>query len=358
MAELWPPGCEAARCVVAAWKDVLVLGALVARRSAAPAPAVDGVAADWLAVAFSALVVLYALRPAVVARRRRDAQGRRSSRPTRLLPVAAYFLGRGLDLTSAELPRLWHGPRRRGRGRGFGLVDVYASRFSGGATTTPPAGSASSSAIRLRGSRACRRTSSTTPGTERASGGSPRPSSRRSPRRTCSSSALFVPRRRRAAARSRPAVRGASLDAHARGRPRARLGLLVLAGRAPARLAARRRGSRRWSSGFAVIKELHDIGPRTHFTPRARSAAREAPPARHTTPRRRQSEHLSEPARRDRDRLHHPWGYGLGNAGGRSATHVPLRAGESTYTELGVETGLLGALVFVAWSLAMLRRWS
>jgi O-antigen ligase len=33
---------------------------------------------------------------------------------------------------------------------------------------------------------------------------------------------------------------------------------------------------------------------------------------------------------------------------------VPLKAGESTYTELGVETGLLGALAFVAWSAALL----
>jgi hypothetical protein len=32
-----------------------------------------------------------------------------------------------------------------------------------------------------------------------------------------------------------------------------------------------------------------------------------------------------------------------------------VKAGESTYTELGVETGLLGALVFVAWSLVVLR---
>ena len=34
--------------------------------------------------------------------------------------------------------------------------------------------------------------------------------------------------------------------------------------------------------------------------------------------------------------------------------HAPPKAGESTYTELGVETGLLGALAFVAWSLAAL----
>ena len=54
--------------------------------------------------------------------------------------------------------------------------------------------------------------------------------------------------------------------------------------------------------------------------------------------------------------LHHPWGFGLGNSGVTAArTRVTVQAGESTYTELGVETGMLGMLVFVAWSLALLR---
>jgi O-antigen ligase len=51
----------------------------------------------------------------------------------------------------------------------------------------------------------------------------------------------------------------------------------------------------------------------------------------------------------------HPQGYGLGNAGATALRRgVPLKAGESTYTELGVETGLLGALAFVVWNLALL----
>lgn len=53
--------------------------------------------------------------------------------------------------------------------------------------------------------------------------------------------------------------------------------------------------------------------------------------------------------------VHHPQGFGLGNAGQTaSRTGTPPRAGESTYTELGVETGLLGGLLFVAWSVALL----
>ena len=42
--------------------------------------------------------------------------------------------------------------------------------------------------------------------------------------------------------------------------------------------------------------------------------------------------------------VHHPQGFGLGNSGVTAVrTHVTPKAGESTYTELGVELGLLGA---------------
>jgi hypothetical protein len=37
-------------------------------------------------------------------------------------------------------------------------------------------------------------------------------------------------------------------------------------------------------------------------------------------------------------------------------TGEEIKAGESTYTELGVELGLLGMLAFLAWNLALLRR--
>jgi O-Antigen ligase len=53
--------------------------------------------------------------------------------------------------------------------------------------------------------------------------------------------------------------------------------------------------------------------------------------------------------------LHHPQGFGLGNAGQTaSRTETPLKAGESNYTEIGVETGLLGALVWIAWNVGIL----
>ncbi len=52
--------------------------------------------------------------------------------------------------------------------------------------------------------------------------------------------------------------------------------------------------------------------------------------------------------------IHHPQGFGLGNAGqSASRTETPIKAGESNYTELGVETGLLGGLIWIAWSLGI-----
>jgi hypothetical protein len=53
--------------------------------------------------------------------------------------------------------------------------------------------------------------------------------------------------------------------------------------------------------------------------------------------------------------VRHPQGYGLGNAGVvAKRTGVEVRAGESTYTELGVDLGIAGAVAFVLWNLAVL----
>jgi hypothetical protein len=53
--------------------------------------------------------------------------------------------------------------------------------------------------------------------------------------------------------------------------------------------------------------------------------------------------------------IEHPQGYGLGNAGVvAKRTGVEIRAGESTYTELGVDAGVAGMLAFVLWNVALL----
>ena len=53
--------------------------------------------------------------------------------------------------------------------------------------------------------------------------------------------------------------------------------------------------------------------------------------------------------------LEHPQGHGLGNSGVvAKRTGVKILAGESTYTELGVDAGIAGVVAFVLWSLALL----
>jgi hypothetical protein len=51
----------------------------------------------------------------------------------------------------------------------------------------------------------------------------------------------------------------------------------------------------------------------------------------------------------------HPLGLGLGNVGQTaSRTDTPVKAGESNYTELGVELGVLGAVLWTLWGLTLL----
>jgi O-antigen ligase len=129
---------------------------------------------------------------------------------------------------------------------------------------------------------------------------------------------------------------------------------------------------RRWRLvGFAVaivvislafVKGYDHFAPRTHFTAtelrQQEQNAREHPSVSHDPTAANESstsEHLASLRDGATTVVHHPWGYGLGNAGVTAErTHVRLRAGESTYTELGVETGLVGALLFVAWSVVLL----
>jgi hypothetical protein len=115
--------------------------------------------------------------------------------------------------------------------------------------------------------------------------------------------------------------------------------------------------------GLVFVKGYDHFAPRTHFTAAElrtqEKNAKQHPSASHDPTAANESstsEHLSSLRDGARAVVTHPWGYGLGNSGVTAArTHVRVEAGESTYTELGVETGLLGGLVFIAWSVALLR---
>jgi hypothetical protein len=118
--------------------------------------------------------------------------------------------------------------------------------------------------------------------------------------------------------------------------------------------------------GLAFASVFHDIAPRTHWfasdLPYQEAQARAKGPLPRSSGL-KGTVSIGEPSLRSHWEsleagihtvTHHPQGYGLGNAGTTAQRFgVELEAGESNYTELGAETGLAGALLFIAWSLAL-----
>jgi hypothetical protein len=105
-----------------------------------------------------------------------------------------------------------------------------------------------------------------------------------------------------------------------------------------------------------------DVAPQGHWTKQdlihqrqisTRSAAATGNPVSTSEPSIR--EHLTSLRDGARTVAHHPQGYGLGNAGQTaSRTGTPIKAGESNYTEMGAEMGILGSALWTAWILALL----
>jgi hypothetical protein len=364
MSQLWRAGVRAgALTVVSAWKDVLLLGALalvVRARRGLPFKAAPQ---DWLALAFGALVVLYALLPQSWLGGGATHKGVLYAARHDLLPVGAYFLGRGLDLTGEERSRLCRTVLAVAVGVAvFGLLDVYLVPLSWwrssqgwfsdqlGLRYHGLSGLPENFVYNAGGGTVFRRLTSTF----------------LSPLATAYLlvvAMFFVPLRRRWGPPVSLLLFAALLWTHTRAALLALVvGLLVL--------AVVRRAARPLVLavavavvGLAFVKGYDHFGPRTHFTP-IELKAQEQNAHRHPTashdPTSASESSLSEhfASLRDGARTveHHAWGYGLGNSGVTAArTHVQVKAGESTYTELGVETGLVGALVFVAWSLSLVR---
>jgi O-antigen ligase len=368
MSQLWHAGLRGnALSVVAAWKDVLLVGALAAvawaRRGRLPAP----IKADWLALAYTAFVIVYGLVPQSWLAGAATHKGIVFAARHDLLPVAAYLLGRGLDLTAEERSRLCRTVLVTAAGVAlYGLADVYLVPLSwwrhngtvgwfrdqlGLGYSPGLSGLPENFVYNAGGGDVFRRLTSTF----------------LSPLATgyLLVVALFhVPLRRRYGPPVALLLFAALLWTHTRAALLALvLGLLVIA-------ALRRRTRPVVLAvlvavvGLVFVKEYTHFGPQTHFTPRElqiqEQHAKAVGPASNdatSADDASTSEHLASLRDGLRTVLHHPWGYGLGNAGvTASRTHVEVRAGESTYTELGVETGLLGGLLFAAWSLALLRR--
>jgi O-Antigen ligase len=380
MAELWHAGLRGTGLtVVSAWKEVLLAAALVLVVAGRRRLPVDRVAADWLALAYGALVVLYAVLPQSALGGAATHKGVLYGLRHDLVPVGAYFLGRGLELTRAELRRLAGTILATAAGvAAFGLVDIYAIplswwRHSGAAgwfqhqlgfVYQGLSGLPENFVYNTGNEHPLRRVVSTF----------------LSPLAT---SYLLVVALLLAAAwgvRRRPRGRAllvwfgtvallfaGLLWTHSRSSYLAlALGLLVFAF-----FCRINRPRDRWTLvgaavmvvavGVLFVRVYPHIAPTATFTPQElafqRANAKHAGPAVAGVEDSSLKSHWRSLRSGVSTVVHHPQGYGLGNAGSTAArTHVSIKAGESTYTELGVETGLAGALLFIAWSLALVRR--
>jgi hypothetical protein len=360
MALLWRAGVRGGvLTVVSAWKDVLLLVALVlvVRRIRLGSTPVD-----WLALAFGALIVLYGLLPQSWLGGGATHKGVLYAARHDLLPLGAYFLGRGLDLTERERARLCHTVlATAGLVALVGLVDVYAVPLSFwrhssgwfsaqlGLTYHGLSGLPENFVYNAGNGVVYRRLTSTF----------------LSPLATgylLVVALLLVPLRRRWGPPLALLLFAALLWTHTRAALLALVVALIV-------IAAARRSLRPLLLalavvvvGFAFVKGYGHFAPRTHFTAselkvQERHAAT-SPQVSHDATSAGESstsEHLASLREGTRTVAHHPWGFGLGNSGVTAErTNVAPKAGESTYTELGVEAGLLGALAFVAWSLTLL----
>jgi hypothetical protein len=362
---------------IAAWKEILLAVALArvgldawrARRL----PFRFGVA-DWLALGFGALVVVYALIPqsalgglaghkAVALALRHD-----------LVPVAAYFLGRSLLVGRDDLRRLgWTLIGVAAFVAGIGLIDVYAVsigwwrtngvvdyfhrhlgyNYHGTGVRTEPDGSVyglpENFIYNVGGNEPFLRRLVSTFLSPLASG-------------YLFVVALLLAFRLRWAALALSLLVGAGLLWTF-----SRSSLVALAAGLVV-LAAIRRRPVELAAAIVVIAVavgwahlFPKIGPTGTFTkvdvtrqqeigkggPKNFTAASISEPSLH--------EHWQALKDGVHTMIHHPQGYGLGNVGQTaSRTGTPLKAGESNYTELGVELGILGALLWLAWGGAVL----
>ena len=365
MALLWDAGLRGNSLdAVAAWKDVLLLVALATALAAAGSmPALGW--ADRLALAYGAIVVVYWLLPQSWLEGEATERGQLFALRHHLLPLGAYALGRLLPLDRAWWRRICLTLVVVACGLSvWGLVDVYLVSFDAWRDSGVPgwfreqlglayeclSGLPENWILNTDEESPARRLVSTF----------------LSPLATAY--ALVVVLLLLAAARPRAWTGAAAavcvaglLWTHTRAAFLAlALGLLVLAAlRRSWVFAALAVGAVVVSTAF--VASFPTIGPTTTYTATELACLRENAaaegessddpfsPGESST-----SSHLD--ALRDgiETVARHPWGFGLGNAGvSASRTGADVKAGESTYTELGVDTGLVGLAAFVGWLVAL-----
>jgi len=367
MAELWDAGVRGfALDLVSAWKEALLAGALglvLWRSRALPLQT----AADRLALAYAAVVVLYALIPqdwlGGEAGAKAILQGLRHD----LVPVGAYVLGRSLAPSARDERRVrLVVVGTAGAVAAFGLVEVYAVPLQWWRESGAPGWFREQLGLDYKGLSGLPENFVYNPGGDQ-------------PLRRLVSTFLsplatsymlvvalllvMVRERGRWVAPLSALVFAGLLWTHTRaaiGALAIGLAVLALGLRRPALVAT---AIVTLAVGVSFLRVYEDVGPKTRFTASEleyqHEHARERPAASGDRFSAGESSTASH-WRNLRDGLEtvarHPQGYGLGNAGVTAfRSGVEVKAGESTYTELGVEAGLVGALLFVAWSLALLR---
>ena len=372
MAELWDAGVRGGSLdVLAAWKEALLA---VALGMALWHGGRDFVAQshkrlpDLLALAYVAFVVAYALVPQGWLDGEASAHTRLLALRHDLLPVGGYALGRLLVLRRGDerLLRLVLLATAAGVAL-IGIVDVYAVSLQWWRDSGAPGWFQSQLGLTYDGLSGLPENFVYNPGDERPL------------RRLVSTflsplatsyllvvTLLLLAARRRAewwAGALAALLLAALLLTHTRA------AILALAGGLVVLALAQRRVAPVVLAAAVVVLGITGVGLYDAFAPETRFTPTEL---------RQQRAHAAEEPRASGDAFsagesslsshwtnlragidtvtRHPQGFGLGNAGvtaKRSGTRP--RAGESTYTELGVEVGLLGALAFVAWNLALLR---
>jgi len=367
MAELWDAGVRGASLdVVAAWKDVLLAGALAVAILQAPSLPVR-LWADRLALAYAAIVLLYWLLPQGWLDGGATHRGQLFAARHDLIPVLAYFLGRLLTLT----PAAWRHVSLALAGvavalTAWGLADVYLVPLQWWRDSGVPGWYDEQLGLVYRGLSGLPENWVLNTGDEA------------NPIRRLTSGFLsplatayvlvivllyLVARRRtwRTVTAALVAYAGL-LWTHTRAAYLAlALGLVVLTV-AQRRLLPLVLAAATLVVGVGFVKAFPHIGPSTSYTRAELVILRDQ--GRHNPGVSQDplsggdastSSHLRNLRNGIQTVLHHPQGFGLGNAGvSASRTGVEIKAGESTYTELGVETGLAGLAVFLAWMAAVL----
>jgi O-Antigen ligase len=368
MAALYGAGVRGSTLTaITAWKEVLLVVALAraswdALRERRLPFAWSLV--DWLALAFAALCVVYALIPQSAlgghAGHRAVALGLRHD----VVPVGAYFLGRALALTRDQWRALaWTLLGTAAAVAAWGLIDVYAIPISWWRSSAVVPYFRDHLGYHYNGTGHL-------PENFIYNVGGDKPFLRRlvstylSP---LASGYLFVVallvglRSRRVAVALSVVVFAGLLWTFSRS------SLVALAGGLVVLACVRRRWRSLGAAALVIavaVAWVHlfpHFGPTGNWTPKdlkyqqklaskgpkhSYSAINPNEPSLH--------EHWTSLKAGVRTVVHHPQGYGLGNVGQvASRTNTKLLAGESNYTELGVELGLFGTLLWIAWGLAI-----